>query len=94
MRRFQERPGDGSKAVRVGAALAAGALISLAAAWLAGVDDREQQRAPQPTVARPSDPLQAELLRCNGLGQGALEDPACRATWAENRRRFFGEGLR
>jgi hypothetical protein len=34
--------------------------------------------------------LRAELLRCQHLGQAALNDTACAAVWAENRRRFFG----
>jgi len=36
------------------------------------------------------DPLAAEFARCNRLGTAAADDPACRAAWAENRRRFFG----
>lgn len=81
---------DRPKARRIVVVLGAGALIALAAAWAAGLDADERRR---PTVApaqRPADRLRTELLRCNELGQPALEDYACRAAWAENRRRFFG----
>lgn len=35
------------------------------------------------------DPIQAELRRCQVLGEVATRDPACLATWAETRRRFL-----
>lgn len=46
----------------------------------------------EPAAAPPatrSDPLMAELIRCRALPPQA-DDPACRAAWDENRRRFFG----
>ena len=36
-----------------------------------------------------TDPLARELARCRAMGIGADSDPACKAAWAENRRRFF-----
>ena len=45
-----------------------------------------------PTVlAAPAttDPLARELERCRDIGVAAENDPACKAAWAENRRRFF-----
>jgi conjugative transfer region protein TrbK len=36
-----------------------------------------------------SDPLSRELARCREIGVAADSDPACKAAWAENRRRFF-----
>jgi conjugative transfer region protein TrbK len=39
-----------------------------------------------------TDPLGDELARCRAIGMAALEDAACRAAWAENRRRFFSAG--
>jgi conjugative transfer region protein TrbK len=39
-----------------------------------------------------TDPLADELARCHAIGMAALEDAACKATWAENRRRFFAAG--
>jgi conjugative transfer region protein TrbK len=39
-----------------------------------------------------TDPLAGELARCGAIGMAALEDAACKAAWAENRRRFFAAG--
>ena len=49
----------------------------------------EVARAPMPAALAPSDPLARELVRCQGIGMAAEDDPACKAAWAENRRRFF-----
>jgi conjugative transfer region protein TrbK len=46
--------------------------------------------APQASVASPVDPLQAELVRCQGLGQAGASDGGCLKAWAESRRRFLG----
>lgn len=64
-----------------------GAVAALAAAI-------EHQEAPPPeSRVRPAeagDPLRAELARCRTITLEDLEgDTACRAAWAENRRRFF-----
>jgi conjugative transfer region protein TrbK len=91
MRRLRLSP-DGMHAPKprpVLVVLAAGALIAGTAAWLAGVDGDAPTHRVVPN-ATTTDPLRAELDRCNGLGQAALADAACRAAWAENRRRFFG----
>jgi conjugative transfer region protein TrbK len=45
-----------------------------------------------PTVlAAPAatDSLTRELARCREIGMAADHDPACKAAWAESRRRFF-----
>ena len=39
-----------------------------------------------------ADPLANQLARCRAIGMAALEDAACKAAWAENRRRFFATG--
>ena len=39
-----------------------------------------------------TDPLADELARCRAIGMAAIEDVACKAAWAENRRRFFTDG--
>jgi conjugative transfer region protein TrbK len=41
---------------------------------------------------RETDPLADELARCRAIGMAALGDAACKAAWAENRRRFFAAG--
>ena len=43
---------------------------------------------PAPSLS--SDPLARELARCRAIGLAAADDLGCKATWAENRRRFFG----
>jgi conjugative transfer region protein TrbK len=83
---------DRPKVRRVVAILAAGTVLAGVAAWLAGAEVRDEGVIERSTVADPvpADPLRVELLRCNGIGQAALDDAGCRAAWAENRRRFFG----
>jgi conjugative transfer region protein TrbK len=87
---FTQAELDRPKAIRIVAVLAAGALTAGAAAWLAGTDVEEATSQRAPAAVRATDPLQIELHRCNGIGEAALQDVACRAAWAENRRRFFG----
>ena len=42
-----------------------------------------------PKLPEVNDPLRAELQRCRNLGDAALDDLDCAATWAETRRRFL-----
>ncbi|MFN3945271.1 MAG: putative entry exclusion protein TrbK-alt [Allosphingosinicella sp.] len=88
-RAMRERLNDGPNGRRVVLVMAVGALLSAVAAWLTGVDATYDARPVPAVVQRPADPLQSALHRCNGMGQAALDDPTCRAAWAENRRRFF-----
>ena len=53
--------------------------------------DGEDVRSSEP-IAATSDPLSAELRRCQALGNAALEDQSCLDVWAENRRRFLIPG--
>lgn len=43
-------------------------------------------RSGKPTT---SDPLAAELARCQALSIAGKDDAGCEAAWAEGRRRFF-----
>lgn len=44
-------------------------------------------------VAEPIiDPLRAELLRCQSIGEAGANDARCLQAWADNRRRFLGPG--
>lgn len=74
-----------------GAIAIAGTLALAALHRPAGQESRfavvEQPAASVESVA---DPLMAELIRCRALPP-QVDDPACRAAWDENRRRFFGE---
>jgi conjugative transfer region protein TrbK len=66
-----------------------GGLVLLMAAMELGKALREDMG----TTVMPAadDPLRAELARCRDLTPDDLAtDTACRAAWAENRRRFFG----
>ena len=47
------------------------------------------QAAPAPAAI---SPLRADLQRCRGLGEAAVDDVGCQAAWAESRARFFGSG--
>lgn len=68
-----------------------GALALVALQRPAGQDSRfavvEQVAGPATGI---SDPLLTELIRCRALPP-QVDDPACRAAWETNRRRFFGE---
>ncbi|KCZ51262.1 putative entry exclusion protein TrbK-alt [Hyphomonas pacifica] len=65
-----------------------GALSALFAAV-----ELENTVAPETPAVSPvtHDPLQAELVRCRSITPEDLDtDTACRAAWAEHRRRFLG----
>jgi conjugative transfer region protein TrbK len=47
---------------------------------------------PKTSTSGSVDPSSAELLRCTKLGAQALNDAACQAAWAKNRKHFFGTG--
>ena len=40
-------------------------------------------------LAKPLDPLRAELDRCKALADAAIKDSGCADAWAKNRARFF-----
>jgi len=47
---------------------------------------------PVSVMRQPDDLLQRDLARCRTLTPQEFEtDTTCRAAWAENRRRFFGQ---
>jgi conjugative transfer region protein TrbK len=72
-----------------------GAVVFVALAITATVIDMTRKEpAPidtsVPTAAAAAvDPLGAELIHCQLLGEAAESDPACLRAWAENRRRFL-----
>ena len=69
-----------------GFVLVAGAIVATAISFHR---DDARQNAPLGSPAIQSDPLARELARCQAIGMAAEEDAACKAAWAENRRRFF-----
>ena len=62
--------------------------IGLTTVWL--VRRRELGTLHPAPATLSSRALHAELARCQSIGTAAQRDRACIATWAENRRRFFG----
>ncbi|MCP1931024.1 putative entry exclusion protein TrbK-alt [Bradyrhizobium elkanii] len=77
-----------------------GAIVFVAIAITAtAIEATRKDRLPEtwsptrPTVAHP-DPLGAELLRCQALGEAGPRDPACLHAWAESRNRFLAPGAR
>jgi conjugative transfer region protein TrbK len=63
-------------------------LIVIGAVSEVGPDGQEVLLTALPTNIWRS-PQHAELLRCQSLGETAIEDKACLALWAETRRRFL-----
>ncbi|UHD45238.1 putative entry exclusion protein TrbK-alt [Aureimonas altamirensis] len=72
-----------------------GAIIFVAIAITATVIEMTRKDEPEavttaPQLQPPADPLRQNLRRCQRLGEAAVSDPGCLATWAENRDRFLG----
>jgi conjugative transfer region protein TrbK len=75
------------------ARLAAMALVGLAIAATAlrlGHPGADPAAVPSLSPAAvEADPVRAELIRCQTLGEAGARDAACLRAWAENRRRFL-----
>jgi conjugative transfer region protein TrbK len=69
-------------------ALVAGAVLATGVR-LAGEDSAGEATTKLHAPVLPADPLSAELARCRAITDPAAVDDACRAAWAENRRRFL-----
>jgi conjugative transfer region protein TrbK len=70
----------------VGFSLVAAAIIAAALHFRTSAPRVQGLRV---SAAAASDPLTAELQRCQTLATQAKDDAACEAAWAESRRRFF-----
>jgi len=57
-------------------------------------DPKPPERAAAHSAVAAIDPLKAELLRCQQLGEAGPRDPSCLRAWSENRRRFLAPGAR
>jgi len=77
----------GALLLRLGIGLLAFMAVLGALLEIARYDDIEFRSIPKPTDA--NDPLRVELQRCRDLGDVALDDEDCAATWTETRRRFL-----
>ena len=75
-----------------------GALVFVAVAILATAVEfgrKEVEPSPLPSASSGEpDPLRAELVRCQMLGEAGIRDTACLRAWAESRRRFMAPGAR
>ena len=75
---------------RTALVLAVGAALCAAAAMLAVKEGEQLHETPPPAMQSvSSDPLVAEMRRCQLLGEPGAHDAGCLAAWAENRRRFL-----
>ena len=75
---------------RTALVLGVGAALCAGAAMLAVKEGHElHESAPPAMQSGPSDPLLAEMRRCQLLGEPGAHDAGCLAAWAENRRRFL-----
>ena len=65
------------------------AIAATAAQFLLGEHKPAAPLSSAPAVVD-ADPIRAELIRCQGLGETGAHDSGCLRAWAENRRRFLG----
>lgn len=79
----------GQTLLRIVAGAFAAAVIVLAAIQATRGPDEAEQSVRSSTLPS-TDPLTAEVARCAGMGEAALQDDACRRAWTEHRRRFLG----
>lgn len=83
----------GQTAAQIGAVVFVAFAITATAMGLVQKDE-----AQDPTIALPvppaTDPLRAELTRCQELGEAGPRDATCLAAWAAARRRFLGDAAR
>jgi conjugative transfer region protein TrbK len=75
--------------------LRAAAILVLAAVAAAALIAARAPSSAHPVIRHAvsvalTDPLTLALTRCTAIGPRDLDEPACEAAWAENRRRFFG----
>ncbi len=75
------------------------AIVFVAIAITASLIERSRKDEPAPVIAAPaapsaSDPLRADLRRCQQLGRAAVDDEHCLATWQKTRDRFLGSDPR
>ena len=73
--------------LRLGVGVVAFMAVLGASLQIAREDDIDVWSSPE--LPEVDDPLQAELQRCRDLGNAALNDQDCAATWTKTRRRFL-----
>lgn len=85
---------DGKTLARIGAVIFVAVAITATAIEVSRKDEPAESWVFSRQVIVPNDPLHAELLRCQALGEAGPRDPACLRAWAENRNRFLAPGAR
>ncbi len=85
---------DGKTLARIGAVVFVALAITATAIEMTRKEDEPSSPVSGPMAAAPADPLRAELMRCQGLGEAGPRDPACLRAWAESRERFLTSGAR
>ncbi len=79
---------------RIGAVIFVAIAITMTAIEMIHPAPQGQDDRPAPVVTAATDPLLAELRRCQSIGQAGASDASCLRAWAENRRRFLAPGAR
>lgn len=84
---------DGKMLARVAA------IVFVAIAITASLIEMSRKDEPAPILSAPvtplsSDPMRADLRRCQQMGRAALDDQDCLATWQQTRDRFLGRDPR
>lgn len=85
---------DGKMFARLGAIVFIALAVTATAMEMTRKEDAPIYRSVDRAGAETADPLQAELIRCAGIGEAGPRDPSCLRAWAENRRRFLAPGAR
>lgn len=80
---------DGKMLARLGPVVFIATALTVTAIDMARKDEPPAPR-PAPALQPSADPLRESLRRCQQLGEAAVSDPDCLATWAESRDRFLG----
>jgi conjugative transfer region protein TrbK len=80
---------DSKLLARIGAVVFVAVAITATVIELTRKEERPETMPARPVQAGAADPLRAELLRCQSLGEAGPRDPACLRAWAESRRRFL-----
>ena len=85
---------DGKMLARLGAVVFVAIAVTATAIEMSRNEEPAESWASSRPNTAPSDPLRAELFRCQALGEAGPRDPACLRAWAENRNRFLAPGAR
>jgi conjugative transfer region protein TrbK len=80
---------DAKLLARIGAVAFVAVAINATVIELSRKEERPEIRPAPSAQVGAADPLRADLLRCQGIGEAGPRDPACLRAWAESRRRFL-----